>query len=284
MTKNGFAQDLTSTFDFESILHDLKTDILTAWNQRGWNIKGLSESDPAMRLLQIAAYRELYLRQEIQESINNCHLKNACGVYLDRLAALLDERRLPQESDNSFRERISMIWENAKPIGTHRAYEEKILSHSAVKDVRLFVEEIPDFDHGQALDFYILLVPELAEDPNYNREKFLTEIRSLVENVRLVTDYTRFYLAEIKPYTIDATLKKDHRGPGRKEILLQAKKDLEAYVIEMYRLGRTVNMAAVQQILRQSGAQAINLSINENVETSGKEAPLCRNISIVWED
>jgi phage-related baseplate assembly protein len=68
----------------------------------------LVESDPAIKLLGIAAYQEMLLRFRIQEGLKANLLKYATGADLDNLAQFYGVDRLNAgENDDAFRSRIS---------------------------------------------------------------------------------------------------------------------------------------------------------------------------------
>nr|BDD44935.1 baseplate assembly protein [Coxiellaceae bacterium] len=82
---------------YEAILDRIKQDFL----QRATNFsdRDLSESDPVMKLLEVAAWRELLLRQRINEAARANLLAFAAGSDLDHLAAFYGVRRLAGSAD-----------------------------------------------------------------------------------------------------------------------------------------------------------------------------------------
>ncbi len=93
---------------YEEIFSRMKEELV----KRDASFTGLVESDPAMKVLEVAAWRELLLRQRINESVKSNLLKFATGEDLDNLAEFYGVEREKEEEDERFRKRIK-----AKIIG-----------------------------------------------------------------------------------------------------------------------------------------------------------------------
>ncbi len=63
----------------EEIFSRMKEELV----RRDETFSGLVESDPAMKVLEVAAWRELLLRQRINEAVKGNLLKFATGEDLD---------------------------------------------------------------------------------------------------------------------------------------------------------------------------------------------------------
>jgi phage-related baseplate assembly protein len=95
---------LIEELDYERILVEMRSklrDILPEWT--GWEL----ESDPANKVLEVAAYREMLLRQRINEAARGVMVAFAGGSDLDHLAAFYPESRLPG-SAATFRAKLSL--------------------------------------------------------------------------------------------------------------------------------------------------------------------------------
>ena len=84
------APDVVEALDYETILDAMKQDLVA----RDPSFSALLESDPAMKVLEVAAYRELNLRQHINDSARAVMLAHATSADLDNLAANLNVQRL----------------------------------------------------------------------------------------------------------------------------------------------------------------------------------------------
>ena len=91
-----------------SIIEALSFDVILAelqaeFNARYPNYSALLESDPAIKLLEVAAYRELLLRNRINRAARANLLAFATGSDLDHLAAFYGVTRLTDEDDTALR-------------------------------------------------------------------------------------------------------------------------------------------------------------------------------------
>lgn len=93
------------------------------------------ESDPLVKLMEVCAYRELLLRQRINQAAKANLLAFATGADLDNLAAFYGIERREGESDNELRERIQTKIVGWSTAGSREAYKFHALnSDSRVKE------------------------------------------------------------------------------------------------------------------------------------------------------
>lgn len=88
---------IIEALDFETILTDVKAVMVAAFpeDQRASVAAALTlESEPLTIIAQAMAYRELLLRQRINEGAAACMLSHSTGDDLDNIAANLDTERL----------------------------------------------------------------------------------------------------------------------------------------------------------------------------------------------
>lgn len=85
------APKIVEELNFEAILAAMRADL--EGRLPGWTAAVL-ESDPANKILEVAAYRELLLRQRINEAARACMLAFASGSDLDHLSAFYAVSRL----------------------------------------------------------------------------------------------------------------------------------------------------------------------------------------------
>lgn len=91
------------------------------------------ESDPLIKLMEVCAYRELLLRQKLNQSAKANLLAFATGTDLDNLAAFYGVERNPSESDDDLRERIKLKIEGWSTAGCKAAY----IYHAIQSDPRV---------------------------------------------------------------------------------------------------------------------------------------------------
>ena len=96
------APQVLETLRFETVFDALLRDFQVRYPQ----YSALLASDPAIKLIEVAAYRELLLRARINEAARANLLAFAVGNDLEHLGAFYGVTRLPQEQDEPLRRRI----------------------------------------------------------------------------------------------------------------------------------------------------------------------------------
>jgi phage-related baseplate assembly protein len=76
--------------DFETILQAMLSDLIS----RDPTFNALVESDPAYKILEVAAYREVIIRQRVNDAAHAVMLAYAIGPDLDQLGANYGVQRL----------------------------------------------------------------------------------------------------------------------------------------------------------------------------------------------
>jgi len=87
--------------DFETILQEMLADL----KARDPSYTEILESDPAVKILEVAAARELILRQRVNDALRATLLRYAAGPDLDNLAAFYGVTRLAGETDAALQSR-----------------------------------------------------------------------------------------------------------------------------------------------------------------------------------
>lgn len=173
--------DVLETVAFETLLEEIKASFIALYPD-GESVMAL-ESDPIVKLLQVAAYRETILRSRINLSASAVMLATASGADLDNLAALVPVSRLDQEEDDAFRARIQLAPEGFSTAGPQGAYE--FHAKSARADITdVFVETPVPGD----VDIYIYVQEGDALSAAIDEvQAYLggDEIRPLTDNVEV---------------------------------------------------------------------------------------------------
>lgn len=126
------APAVVETLDYEAILSALKAD-LTARAPELAPVLAL-ESEPLVKLMQVAAWREMVLRQRVNDAARAVMLPWATGADLDNLAARYDLARLPGEDDERFRRRVLIGYHALSAAGSRQSWMLRALSVST--DIR----------------------------------------------------------------------------------------------------------------------------------------------------
>ena len=128
------APQVIEPLDPETILAEIKADVIA----RAPELEAVLalESEPAVKVLEAAAFREFLVRARINDAARSVMLAFAVGTDLDQLAALVGVARLEGETDTDFRARTQLSLEGFTTAGPIGAYEFHARSaHAQVKDV-----------------------------------------------------------------------------------------------------------------------------------------------------
>ena len=154
------APNVVEALSYETILAAMLTDLQT----RDTAFTALVESDPAYKILEVAAYRELLIRQRVNDGARAVMLAYATGSDLENLSALFgvtrkildegDATALPPipptfETDAALRYRTQLALEGLSTAGPIGAYQFHALSVDGVKDAG--IQGPPNTDPGEVL-------------------------------------------------------------------------------------------------------------------------------------
>ncbi|WP_353276160.1 baseplate J/gp47 family protein [Wolbachia endosymbiont (group A) of Pipizella viduata] len=123
--------NIVEKLSYEEIFSRMKEELV----RRDETFSGLVESDPAMKVLEVAASRELLLRQRINEAVKSNLLKFATGEDLDNLAEFYGVERQKEEDDERLRKRVKAKIASWSTGGSKEYYKYHALSaDSRVQD------------------------------------------------------------------------------------------------------------------------------------------------------
>nr|WP_170308143.1 baseplate J/gp47 family protein [Aurantiacibacter suaedae] len=223
------------------------------------------ESDPLIKVIELFAYRELLLRQRVNDAARAVMPAFALGADLDALAALLGVERFiidpgnpalgiapTYESDDSLRRRMVLAPEGYSVAGPEGAYifhalsaNSDVLDASAISPTpgEVVVTVLSRKGDGTAS------APVLAA----------VEARLTDSSVRPLTDHVTVQSAQIVPFTIAASIT-FLSGPDRSVVLAEAGARLADHLANALRLGRDVTRAGIIAALHPEGVQNITLA------------------------
>lgn len=256
------APDVVEQIDFEAILAAMLADL----RARDPEFDALVESDPAYKILQVAAYRETLLRQRVNEAGRAVMLAYAAGADLDNLGALFSQQRLvldpgnanaippvppTLEGDNDFRRRIQLSLEGFSTAGPRGAYIFHALSASGDVLDASATSPTPG-------DVLITILSRTGDGTAGPALVNTVEAALNDDDVRPLTDTVTVQSATIVNYTIAATLY-FYDGPDRAVVLASAQAAVEVYAEAQRRLGRDVTLSGIYAALHQPGVQRVDL-------------------------
>lgn len=256
--------EVVETLSVEDILSAMTTQLKTVWPEFDETL----ESDPALKLLEIAAYRELLLRARINDASRALMLAFAQRADLEHIAAQFGVERQVEvpgntqvvppidpiyESDARLRLRTQLSLEGHTTAGSIGSYVFHALAADArVKDVNVAspspgeveITVLSTLDRGEAPDDLLALV-----------DQYLS-----AEDVRPLTDYlVAVNSAEIIEYRVSATIVL-FDGPDSDVVLASADQALLDYVSERHTLGHDIAVSGIYAALHQTGVQRVVLN------------------------
>ncbi|CHC77922.1 baseplate assembly protein [Salmonella enterica] len=225
------------------------------------------ESEPITMLLEENCYRELLLRQRVNEAARAVMLAYSTDSDLDNLAVNFNVERLTiqeeddsvtppieavMESDPDLRTRTQQAFEGLSVAGPTAAYEfwgrsadGRVADISAVSPTPacVTISVLSREGDGTASDDLLSVVAAALND----------------EEVRPVADRVTVQSAEIVPYQIDATLY-IYPGPEAEPVRQASEQQLQAYIAAQNRLGRDIRLSAIYAALHVEGVQRVELT------------------------
>lgn len=125
---------IVEALSFQTIFNELRVD----FSARFPEFSALVESDPAIKLLEVAAYRETILRARVNDAFKATLLAFAAGADLDNLAAFYGLTRLSGETDPELRDRTINRIQGSSTAGGAAWYRYQALTADAgVRDARV---------------------------------------------------------------------------------------------------------------------------------------------------
>ena len=255
---------IIEALDFDTILADVKAVMVAAFpeDQQVSVAAALTlESEPLTIIAQAMAYRELLLRQRINEGAAACMLSHATGDDLDNIAANLDTERLViteatdtadavTESDEALRLRAQAAFEGMSVAGPSAAYEYFARSASG---------QVADARATSPSPAEVVVAVLSTEGDGTASALLLDAVAAAVndEEVRPLGDRVTVQSAEIVPYAIDATLYL-YPGPESEPIINAAMASLQTFLADNdKKIGRDIVRSAISAALHVQGVQRV---------------------------
>lgn len=241
----------------------IKEQMLKLLEGSGFEVR---PSDPSSKLLDIAALREVGLRQKVNEAIKELFLAFARDMSLDNIANFfkdLDEERnivklkRDGEDDDKFRERALGSFDQFTTAGASKAYEYWAKYKANVKNVKNVKSYTPEKGTGK-VNVIVLFDDHLEFIKDSNAlSKALTKIRHTVNrlDVAPTTDIITVKKAELVKYRLDVNIYVPD-GADPQVIREMAKERLEKYIAARHGVSLDVTNTCV------GGACFVNDSIH----------------------
>lgn len=244
------------------------------------------DSDPAVKVLQVAAYREMLIRQAFQDGAVQMLVAYATGTNLDHLGALVGVARLVvipanaltgaaavMESDDALRTRIVLAPESFTSAGPELAYVSHaksasgdVLDASATSPApgKVLVSVLSRLGDGTASPELVATVDAIVTDK---------AIRPLGDDVATAS-------ARIVRFSVSTSLV-TFAGPDISVVLTASRTALDGYLADNHKLGRTITRSGISAALTAAGVHRVDLAAPAtDVACDPTEAAWCFDISI----
>uniref|UniRef100_UPI0033428578 baseplate assembly protein n=1 Tax=Wolbachia endosymbiont (group B) of Pilophorus perplexus TaxID=3066160 RepID=UPI0033428578 len=256
--------NIIEPLSFEEIFSRMKEELVN----RDESFTALVESDPAMKILEVAAWRELLLRERINEAVESNLLKFATGEDLDNLAEFYGVERQKEEEDERFRKRIKAKIKGWSTGGSKEYYRYHALSSDKkVKDA-LVESKVPGSVEISILSTELSTVPE----------DLLEIVKKQVtrDDIRVLTDTVTVIGCNITEIDIHSRMS---ISP------LISKEEIKKQFIEKFeasrRLGWNVTKSWIIANLFVDGVENVELiEPKEDVVIRGNECPILKTLNI----
>lgn len=256
---------IIEVLDFEVILADVKAVMIAAFPEEQQTSVAAAlklESEPLTILAQVIAYRELMLRQRINEGAAACMLSHSVSTDLDNLAGNLNTERLirlpatettdaEMESDTALRLRAQSAFEGLSVAGPTGAYEYFAKSASG---------KVADAKATSPSPAVVVVSILSTEGDGTASDDLIATVNNTLsaDDKRPVADRLTVQSAEIVNYEIDALLYL-YPGPESEPILSAAEDALRVWLGTQGKIGRDVACSAIMAALHVQGVQRVVL-------------------------
>jgi phage-related baseplate assembly protein len=240
------APEIIEELDFETILAAMIADL----QSRDPSYSEILESDPGVKILEVAAARELILRQRINDALKATLLRYASGGDLDNLAAFYGVTRLEGETDEALRLRSIERIMGSSTAGGRAWYRFQALSASPLIADANVDSPFP----GQ------VRVSVLSTQGNGTADaELLALVDSVVQSdsVRVITDQVTTVSAQIVTVNVQAQIWLLPEAPATVFDTLEA--TLRADFAAESGLGWDVTLSWLIAQLQQPGVQRVML-------------------------
>lgn len=278
--------EVIATLDYEVILSEVKARMISAYPEEKQSAVAAAmelESEPLNVMAQVFAYREVLIRQSINDGAAACMLSHAVSTDLDNLAANNNTERLivteatdtsdaEMESDTKLRLRAQAAFEGLSVAGPTAAYEFFAKSASG---------KVADAKASSPAPAEVIVSVLSSEGDGTASAELIATVNAALsdEDVRPVGDRLTVQSAEIIDYEINATLY-FYPGPESEPIAVAAEEALQAWLAKQGSIGRDVAESAVKAALHVQGVQRVETDLPERIIITDTQAARCTSVTI----
>lgn len=222
------------------------------------------DSDPAVKVLQVAAYLQMLDQQDFNERLVARLVAYATGATLDHIGAAIGVARLTlipanaatgappvMEADDDFRARIVLGPEKFAAAGPELAY----VAHA--KDASA---QVLDASATSPAPGEVLISILSREGTGTASADLLAAVRAIVTDpaIRPLGDLVTVASATLIPFLVTARIW-TFSGPDPSLVISTARASLDAYLAKSRKLGRNITLSGLSAALTVEGVQRVVL-------------------------
>lgn len=283
------APDILTTLNFEVVLSNYKAKLIEFYPACADVLE--LESEPLVKLLQLAAYREMLLTARYNDEARALLLAYATGTDLDHIGftyyrgelrlviTVADDDAIPPvlevlESDDDFRNRLALKIESYSTAGPTDAYNFHALSASGlVKD--------SSCTSPQAGTSLITVLSRIGSGVPDAALLDIVRDKLSIQTIRPQCEEVIVQAATVHEYELIATLY-TYAGPDNSLVLTAAEQELIKYTEQHHRLGHDHTVTGLVAAAHRPGVQKVTLNITEDLVASKLEANYCTSITVLF--
>ena len=277
--------DAIEELDYEAILAEMTADYMSRLPE---GAEPLLESDPAAKVLEAGAYRELLARNRKNAAVRAVLLAKSTGNDLEHITAFYGVRRqvvtpadptatppvdAVYEGDDRLRHRAQLATEGFSVAGPRQAYEFYALSADTdVLDAR--------FSSPAPAEALVTLL-SVSNDGGPSQALLDAVFAALsADDVRPAGDRLTVQPADITDYQVEAVLHVEG-GPEPGVVLAASRAAIEAYAADNFRVGRSVPISGIYAALTVPNVLGVTLAAPAaNVECTATQAARAASIIV----
>lgn len=250
------APKVIKEIDFETLYAERKAALIALYqeDQRAGIAAALeTDAEPMAKLLQENAYRELLLRQHINESAQAVMLPFSKDEDLDNLAAFFNIARNPGELDDSLRRRALASFFGLSVAGPREAYNR----HAREADPG--IKDVDTVTPGGGIVLVTILSMHGNGTPSAEQLAAVNTALS-ADTVRPLCDTVQVQGAAITSYAIEATVD-TASGPSGEVVRAASQNAAQRYADATHRINGVVTRSGLYAALRQPGVTRVTLAL-----------------------
>ena len=244
------------------------------------------DSDPAVKVLQVAAYEQLLQRQDFNERLVGRLVAYATGATLDHIGAAIGVGRLivtPEsdvtgaaailEADDDFRQRIVLGPEGFAAAGPELAYVKHAKDASGL---------VLDASASSPAPGEVEVAILAREGDGTASPDLLAQVRARVTDraVRPLGDLVTVISARQRPFGVSARVF-TFAGPDAAIVVQESRAKLDSYLAASRRLGRDITMSGLYAAMTVEGVQRVEITApSGDIVCELSEAALCTAIDL----